>query len=101
MNRRDFLRRSAGAVAADQLEILEKLGGWARKFFSGWRATAPTWNASLVVGHASPLSIESIMEARRIIREAPYVYYDPISGISVVIEREKLRVTGNRRIYPA
>jgi hypothetical protein len=39
MNRRDFLRRSAliaaGAVAADQLELIERLG-WRRKFFAGW-----------------------------------------------------------------
>jgi hypothetical protein len=40
MNRRDFLRRSAlitaGVVAADQLELVERLG-WTRKLFPGWR----------------------------------------------------------------
>lgn len=39
MNRRDFLRRAAlvaaGAVAADQLELVERLG-WRRRFFPGW-----------------------------------------------------------------
>lgn len=37
MNRRDFLKRlglvTAGVVAADQLEIIEKLG-WKRRFFA-------------------------------------------------------------------
>lgn len=41
MNRRDFLRRAslvaAGAVAADQLDLIERLG-WRRKFFPGWSA---------------------------------------------------------------
>jgi hypothetical protein len=43
MNRRDFLRRAAliaaGAVAADQLDLIERLG-WRRKLFPGW--TAPS-----------------------------------------------------------
>lgn len=39
MDRRDFFRRSAvlaaGVVAADQLELVERLG-WKRRFFAGW-----------------------------------------------------------------
>lgn len=39
MHRRDFLRRAsllaAGVVAADQLDLVERLG-WRRRFFSGW-----------------------------------------------------------------
>lgn len=39
MNRRDFLRRAAlvaaGAVAADQVELLDRLG-WKRRLFAGW-----------------------------------------------------------------
>jgi hypothetical protein len=39
MNRRDFLKRlglaTAGIVAADQLEIIERLG-WKRRFFQGF-----------------------------------------------------------------
>lgn len=39
MNRRDFLRRSAllaaGVVAADQMDLLDRLG-WKRKLFPGW-----------------------------------------------------------------
>lgn len=42
MNRRDFLRRAAlvaaGTVAADQVELLDRLG-WKRKLFPGWAAT--------------------------------------------------------------
>jgi hypothetical protein len=42
MNRRDFLKRlglaTAGIVAADQLEIIERLG-WKRRFFQGFTAT--------------------------------------------------------------
>lgn len=41
MNRRDFLQRAgliaAGVVAADQLDLLDRLG-WKRKLFPGWRA---------------------------------------------------------------
>lgn len=41
MNRRDFFRRSAlvaaGAVAADQLELLDRLGR-VRTMFAGWSA---------------------------------------------------------------
>lgn len=48
MNRRDFLRRSAliaaGVVAADQIDLLDRLG-WRRKFFPGW--TAPRSTAGL------------------------------------------------------
>jgi hypothetical protein len=39
MDRRDFLRRAgliaAGAVAADQLDLIERMG-WRRKLFPGW-----------------------------------------------------------------
>lgn len=39
MNRREFARRAAlivaGVAAADQLELVEKLG-WKRRFFPGW-----------------------------------------------------------------
>lgn len=55
MNRRDFLRRSAlvaaGVVAADQLDVLDRLG-WKRRFFPGWSRAAfagtedTTWLAS-------------------------------------------------------
>lgn len=42
MNRRDLLRRAsllaAGAVAADQLELIERLG-WTRRLFPGWSPT--------------------------------------------------------------
>jgi hypothetical protein len=45
MDRRAFLRRSAvvagGVVAADQVELLEKLGGWVRRFFPS-AAVAPS-----------------------------------------------------------
>lgn len=43
MNRRDFLQRAgliaAGAVAADQLDLLDRLG-WRRRFFPGWSRSA-------------------------------------------------------------
>lgn len=50
MNRRAFFRNAsllaAGAVAADQLELVERLG-WKRRFFAGWSEpaypTALTW----------------------------------------------------------
>lgn len=46
MNRRDFLRRSAliaaGAVAADQLELLDRLG-WVRRFFPGFGSEGNAW----------------------------------------------------------
>jgi hypothetical protein len=46
MDRRQFLRRAAlvasGAVAADQLELLDRLG-WVRRWFAGWRAPADGW----------------------------------------------------------
>lgn len=53
MNRRDFLRRAsmiaAGAVAADQLELLDRLG-WVRRFFPGFGSGAVVapyaWNST-------------------------------------------------------
>lgn len=65
MNRRDFLRRAAllaaGTVAADQLELVERLG-WTRRLFPGWtrgpipvpttvtvRWPDPTWGYALLV----------------------------------------------------
>lgn len=46
MNRRDFLGRvsliAAGAVAADQLELIERLG-WKRKLFPGWSRPGELW----------------------------------------------------------
>lgn len=45
MNRRDFLRRSAlvaaGAIAADQLDLVERLG-WKRRLFAGFGLGVPT-----------------------------------------------------------
>ena len=44
MNRREFLKHAgliaAGAVAADQLELLDRLG-WRRRFFPGFTKSDP------------------------------------------------------------
>lgn len=52
MNRRDFLQRAtivaSGAVAADQLELLDRLG-WVRRFFTSV-AIEPEWK-HLTDGH--------------------------------------------------
>lgn len=83
MNRRDFLRRAAlvaaGAVAADQLELLDRLG-WVRRLFSGWRAPAPfggmtsgeyiasgAWSASVSAG--GPLTLATLKDCARRIQE--------------------------------
>jgi hypothetical protein len=46
MERRDFFRRAAlvaaGVVAADQLDLLERLT-WKRRFFPGWSEPAQGW----------------------------------------------------------
>jgi len=103
MNRRDFLRRSAvvatGAVAADQLEILEKLGGWARKFFPGFgsgRDAFESW-------HRGPSLTVMQAEWDHLLRE---VYSQHRIEIIRSLEmpspfKAKLRAAGNSRIYPA
>lgn len=51
MERREFLRRStliaAGVVAADQLEILDRLG-WTRTLFSGWSENVLVFDQSII-----------------------------------------------------
>jgi hypothetical protein len=53
MNRRDFLKRlglvTAGVVAADQLEIIERLG-WKRRFFPGFTPAPKFVHKSFALG---------------------------------------------------
>ena len=56
MDRRQWLRNAAliasGAVAADQIDLLEQLGGWARRFFPSAAVTPAPLAESLIVTNA-------------------------------------------------
>ena len=60
MDRRRFLRRAAliaaGAVAADQIELLERLT-WRRRFFPGW-SPASSWPALRIYDYHGTLLAE-------------------------------------------
>lgn len=65
MDRRAFLRNAvivaAGAIAADQLELVERLG-WRRRFFSGFGAGVPTlWGDG---EHDDTLGLQALLNAR-------------------------------------
>jgi hypothetical protein len=68
MDRRTFLRRSAivatGAVAADEIELLEKLGDWTRRFFP----------SAAFVPDASPFGY-SVMEMAAIYQRTSFAAY--------------------------
>lgn len=104
MNRRDFLRRSsliaAGVVAADQLEILERVG---RRVFPGFGAgvrtlspgiTSAQWDAVLRENYGRPcieamLSVESPFKAKlegRKLRGA--VYREPSHSLEIRVSPE-------------
>jgi hypothetical protein len=63
MNRRDFLRRAslvaAGAVAADQLDLIERLG-WRRKLFPGWSPTPSRGGLYRITGVESAFPINGL-----------------------------------------
>lgn len=72
MNRREFLRNCAiitgGAIAADQLELLEQLAP--RRLFPGFGAGQ--WQLRRHYGPGRPLSMEMIREAQFRIWETPF-----------------------------
>lgn len=84
LSRREFLRRSAliaaGAVAADQLELLDRLG-WVRRFFPAWGApardvvlTTAQWDALLMEVYTMPfLQASALLQAKRIPMRNRYV----------------------------
>lgn len=73
MNRRDFLRNAAiiagGFIAADQLELLERLAP-RRLYFNG--ADFGQWELHQHYGPGRPLSMEMIREATLRIWETPF-----------------------------
>lgn len=75
MNRRDFLRNCAiiagGVIAADQLELLERLAP-RRLYFGGADFAEGQWQLHQHYGPGRPLSMEMIREAELRIWETPF-----------------------------
>jgi hypothetical protein len=81
LDRRSFLRRAAlvagGVVAADQLEILDRLG-WVRSLFPGWRAT--TSGRALLTLAEQPF-VTSLAHWDALLRES-YLHTDIVAAIN-------------------
>ena len=95
MNRRDFLRRSAlvaaGAVAGDQLELLERVG---RRFFPGFGAGVHRGPYTITSAQWDALLRESYLAADI---EAMTLLETPFKA---KLEGKKILGPGRRDIYP-